>query len=56
MSTDLEKVRETAMQIIQTRASGAEGIARIDIQRLEPRWCLKYDKEVRRAGPKVTRT
>ena len=34
MSTDLEKVREMAMQIVQTRAPGAEGIARIDIQRL----------------------
>ena len=56
MSTDLEKVRETAMRIVQTIAPGAKGTARVDIQRLEPRWCLKYDKEVRRAGPKVTST
>ena len=56
MSTDFEKVRETAMQIRQTRALGSEGIARRDIQRLKPSWWLKYDKEARIAGPKVMRT
>lgn len=52
VSTDLETVRETAMQRVQTSTPGAERIARIDIQRPEPCWYLKYDEEVRRVGPK----